>query len=102
MKTICVKPVLRADGRPNRVLDPSTTPPSPLPAWGKTVPLDIYWRRRLDALEVKETTEEAMEAARAAAAEAESRALAEAHEAEGQRINAEAGQPEKPSKKKDA
>ncbi len=101
MKTICVKPVL-VDGKSTRVLDPATSPPSPLPAWGKPVQFDKYWRRRMEAGEVEETTEEAMEAARAAAAEAESRALAEAHEAEGQRINAEAAQPEKPSKKKDA
>lgn len=100
MNTICVKPVL-VDGKPARVLDPSTFPPSPLPAWGKEVPLDTYWRRRLAAGEVEKTTDEEIAAARAAAAEAESRDLAEAHEAEGQCIAAEADKPEKPSKKKD-
>jgi len=67
MKTICVKPVL-VDGKPARVLDPATSPPSPLPAWGKEVAHDTYWRRRLAAREVEETTAAAIEKARLAAA----------------------------------
>lgn len=42
MKTILLKPAAGV-----RVLDPNTAPPSPLPAKGRRVALDSYWRRRL-------------------------------------------------------
>jgi hypothetical protein len=41
-----------------RVLDPAMDPPAPLPAVGKMVPWDTYWRRRVrqgDALLGEET-----------------------------------------------
>lgn len=49
-----------------RVLDPGVNPPCPLPPEGKAVEDAPFWRRRMKAKEVEQTTPELIAAGKAA------------------------------------